>query len=304
MECVDTGAVWLGQPGRLVRLPDPSPGVETIRAREISIHVGVHGGRTVDVTGSGLRTFSYSYSRLTQAECDIIDEFHSGSQGRGPFALLDPVYVNRFTPNQASGGTVCNDAAGFDAIDYDASVVIDRTETFRGPTAIGWGYQPRGLRRLDLPSPWPALGDGARAFPVLPGARVHLRAMARPDTDTWIGWTPAYYDHCGNPLPSHDPDPMTARAGTWQAVTATVAPPAGAAWIAPRLGAVTPVPRPYQPAYVRLDSLSMVYGDTRSEAGVYHPGNGVPQVEITKFTQTIPHIGHVDATLELTEVCA
>ncbi|MGH8876278.1 MAG: hypothetical protein ACRD0P_02875 [Stackebrandtia sp.] len=301
MSAIDPFAVWLGHPGSLVALPDPSPDVEVIRSREVAIHVGVAGGRSVDVTGSGLRTFKYSYSRLTSCEAEVIDAFHAGDHGPGPYALIDPVYPNRLTANQASGGTVCGDTSGFSVEEYGA-IEVDHRISYTGPSSILWAFNPASLRVLALPSPRPSLPDGTRAFPVLPGVPVRLGAWVRPETATWCGWVPRFYDASGQLVSSATPDPEAVGGETWRQITAHITPPNGAVWIAPRLAATTVAPRVCDPARVNVDSLEMTYGTALADKA--RTGAGVPQVEFTAWSQTIPHLGHVDAQLELTEVCA
>ncbi|MGH8791763.1 MAG: hypothetical protein ACRDXX_03855 [Stackebrandtia sp.] len=309
MTHVDTQAIWLGHPGHLVALPDPSPGVETFRTQHVAVHVGVSGGRIVDVTGSGLRTFRYSYSRLTEDEANLIDQFHSGAHGCGPWALIDPVYPNRFDASQSSGGSACGGARGFAVAEPDR-VEVDTRCAHHGRASILWSFNPQTMRHLAMPSRWPALPgrEGVRAFPIIPNAPVNLAAYVRPEAVTWVGWSPRFFDACGDELESPQAAPVAAAPGCWQPVLAQrIIPPADAAWIAPRLSAVTVAPRVCDPARVRVDTLSMTYGRSTSTSGsrleVPRPGAGVPQVEISNWTQTIPHLGHIDGELELVEVC-
>ncbi|MGH8879512.1 MAG: hypothetical protein ACRD0P_19545 [Stackebrandtia sp.] len=299
----DTGAIWFGNPGSLVRLPDPSPDVETVRTREVAVHVGVSGGRTVDVSGSGLRTFTYAFSRLTQAEFDVIDAFHAGVHGPGPFALVDPVHSNRLTTNQSSGGTVYGDTSGF-ATAAPGAVMVDTCTSHATGSSILWSLPARELWNLELPSGWACLPDGTRAFPVIPGVRVNLAGWVMPYQSTWIGWQPSFYDATGAPISQYPCGTDAYTAHAWQHMSGYAVAPPAAAWIAPRITAVSlTAGTGVEPAGLHIDELSMTYGN-HPHGPDARPGSGIPQVAISEWTQTIPHIGHMDAKLALTEVSA
>ncbi|GIG63647.1 hypothetical protein Lfu02_80190 [Longispora fulva] len=286
--------VYLGNVGALVALPDPDPGVGATLARPRQEHATLGGGRTVDYAGPGRRTYTMAWERLTPAEYAVLEAFHTGGWGPGPFLLLPTAAGwNYLTPQQAS-----------------ATDVLATTDGFGGPAvmASSTAYAATGRRSLAWSLPANPTADHVLALtvqhnlpglPVIPGVPLTWTAQVRAAAPITVTLIAEFGDADDHTLPgTATSTPVTAGPG-WQTLTLTATPPTGAALTYPGVnvapGSVT------APTVLYVDALRVDLGPT---APGWLPGRGVPLVSLVELTCSYPWADELSAAATFLEVGA
>jgi len=227
---------YLGRADGLVALPPPDRGIEPTAARLSTVHQGSSGARVVDLAPRLSRTYRMSWSWLGPDDFAVLEQFHQGARGPGPFVLLDPGRRNHLASNQASATSHRGDASGFSVAPGSDEALSSTTALVdRGPRALCWslpGTVTAGVLDLDPPA-------GLLGFP-LPAAQpwtlsgtVRLGGVLSTVTVTpALSWRRAD----GSETTVTTGAPVAAVPGTWTAWSVSLAtPPAGAVYVRPQL---------------------------------------------------------------------
>jgi hypothetical protein len=82
----------------------PAPGRDYSRDLQViggGTHVSLRGARTHDVMGRK-RTFQLSWNKLTNAQFQLVSQYHDGAMGLGPFEYRDPLLTGMVLVNVVS----------------------------------------------------------------------------------------------------------------------------------------------------------------------------------------------------------
>lgn len=81
----------------------PAPGRDYSRNLDLigAEHSALRATRTQDVVGRK-RTYSLSWNKLTDAQWQLIEQYHNGAMGFGPFEYREPAYPGMVLVNVAS----------------------------------------------------------------------------------------------------------------------------------------------------------------------------------------------------------
>lgn len=276
--------LYFGRPGGMVTLPDPDPKVPMTPVRRSAEHITLGGARTVDIMGHPRWDYTFKWTRLQPAELQIMEEFHSGSNGPGPWWLL-PVDMpgwNFLHPVTAAATSLTGDTAGW-STDSSHTVTSVTAPVLRGPRALQWHAAAHGDDRwlwIDgfvSPQDLPLADTGPWTFTF--------------NTRTLAGSAVVFAQLFG--LAYHDGPDTTINASGWTPVTVTYSPPAGED-LGMFIGA-----RPGPAADIVIDTPRLTYG-----TGIkpWAPGRGVPRVAITDLAITAAWINAYDVTMTLREV--
>src|SRR6185312_2684931 len=89
--------VHLGIPGSMVKTVCPNAGVTFPLTRAGVTHILTTGGTAVTRRKHTKRTYTLTWDNQTPDEADPILSFYLGTQGFGPFCLIDPSWRNYLT---------------------------------------------------------------------------------------------------------------------------------------------------------------------------------------------------------------
>jgi hypothetical protein len=87
--------IWLGKAGSMIALPRPDTGISGQLGRGAASHALVSGGTTITRRPKTKIGYSLGWSQRTPDELEPVVGFYAGSNGRGPFRLLDPQWRNQ-----------------------------------------------------------------------------------------------------------------------------------------------------------------------------------------------------------------
>lgn len=287
-------SLWLGRPSTLVALPDPAPGLSATVTRRFGEHVTLGGGRVVDFAGPGRRTFRLHWDRLSDDEYAVLEAFHTGAWGPGPWLLVtDDAAWNLLTPNQAGGTDATGDPTGFDTVDDTERLTSSTARAWRGRRSLAWSLPAavtRGLLFIDPP-------DGMLGLPVPDGARLAVAARGWCDRPVQLAVGAFWLDATGQPIGAQvRGDPVTL-GPSWAPVTFTAPPPAEAQ--AAQLSLVVTPASVTAATTVFLDAFQATH---TAVPPPWRPGRGVPWVSLTDLTETYPWAETRDADATLMEV--
>ncbi|GIJ50036.1 hypothetical protein Val02_69220 [Virgisporangium aliadipatigenens] len=295
--------LFLGTPGRLIALPEPDPGVSATVVRRFGVHDLLGGGRVVDRAAVGRREWRLSWQRLSEDEFAVLEAFHTGAFGPGPWVLVsDDIGWNWLTPNQASGTDVLGTADGFTVGPASGETAVPQWGgSVSGFACLAWTVPTNATSgRLWVVPPlrWPFTAGARRGVPVVPGAVYTFAVSAAADVPVTVRANAGWLDANGEYLPAPHAGPPAVLGPTYQRLSVTLpAPPAGAALlettVSVDLSTVT------ANATVRLDLLSLTTGTV---APPWRPGGGVPVVSVTDLADRYPWHDVHDCAMTLLEV--
>lgn len=292
--------VWLGRPGALIALPDPAPGVTATLERPSGEHTTLAGGRVVEFAGFGRREFRLSWERLTDDEYAVLEAFHTGSCGVGPWVLLtDDARWNYLTSTQASTTSATADTTGWTV---GAGETLTSTTTTTGSVRRG----PRSLRWA-LPAAvtagWlgPTAPVGFSGWPVAAGlpwtftlwSRTGATAALSVNAYAVLRWL----DANGTEPSVTSGSTVTVNPTGWGSVTVTGTPPTGAVSVLPEvrvLAASVTAPTNVYVDTPRLELSALSRG--------WSPGRGLPWVSLTALTDRYPWSDCHDCDVTFAEV--
>ena len=289
--------LWLGWPGMLWALPDPAPGVGASLERSAGEHRTIGGGRTVEFTGTGRRSFHLVWERLTDDEYAVLETIFTGAAGIGPWMLAtDDARWNYLTSGQASAAAVV-DTIGWSATGGEnLSVVYNPAggpPSARG-AVVGWSL-PVPVTSGRLAALAPAHLGGWPAPPGRPWTFTTLAATtaAAPVVGMVLRW----FDTTDTELTPTTGAGITLGTDRWATLTITATPPPDAVRMMPEVhlvpGSVT------GPVTVYLDAPRLML--TPTDRG-WLPGRGLPLVSMTSLTDRYPWADTHDAEATLVEV--
>ncbi|MEV4414019.1 hypothetical protein [Catellatospora sp. NPDC049609] len=285
--------LYLGRPGALVELPDPDPGVTATPVRAAADHQLLGGGRVVDLLGTPRRIITASWTRLLDDEYALLEEFHSGARGSGPFALLpSAARWNYLTTGQAAATSATANTSGW-TVTASESVASVSAPVLRGPRCLAWTVPAAPTSGLLAP----VAPGGAPGWSTPPAVAWYFAAAVRastgaPEVTARLRWL----DAAGTQLSISIGPPLTISASGWLTAAVAATAPAGAVYVVPRLyltAATIPAP-----TTVYVDTPRLGIGTS----GSWTPGRGLPLVTLTDLTDTYPWADVHDAKAVFTEV--
>lgn len=278
---------WLGRPGALAALPHPMKGIDPTSVRGGSVAQTIGGGQVVNYTaGAGRRTYQMQWSGIAPEQYSLLEEFHAGLRGPGPYALIDPGRRNKLSADQSGTGSTTGTVAGWTVSGAGESLATVTTPVFRGPNALRWtlpAAPATGLLRATAPTglpgtPWPT-GQPCTFSAQLQGGST--------DPIVTVAAQLVWVDAVGATISTTTGSTITTAAGSWSTVSVTLgAPPAGAVAVLAGL-TVTPASVTAQ-AFVYIDAPLL---DMSSTVRTFVAGTGVALVSFRALSQlykTIP----------------
>lgn len=291
---------YLGHPGGLVALPNPSRATQTPYDRIGSTHQLLSGGRVRDTFGVK-RSWQMSWAMLTRDQVGVLNGFLYGATGLGPYVLLDPEQRNLLPLNVSTATNTTMDTTGFTA--ENSGAVTTSTNSLSNFTAIGgpWPAAATQTLLITVPTSITANSGVVRAavdIPVVVGGSyafssyVSIAAGATFGMAAVISWLNA----AGSSLSSVTGN--TVAANSTARTTASGVAPAGAVRARARLIAT---------ATNTTGSGFAVYAqglqfEMASSAAGWVPGLDVPYVVIDGASRTRPIDTRNDYNLTLLEV--
>lgn len=281
--------VYFGRPGSLVTLPWPLGGLEAPYDLQASDFLTGQGMHQVSRMGQGTRLYALTWNALRVETFTLIEEFLLGTNGQGPWALIDPSRPNLLLPNQASSGGTFNDARHWATSSGLANEgTLSASATFvnraRGQRSIRWlfGSTPPTVPVLKFTSTY----RGWFGVPVVPGLPYAFSEWVRSDgtidSDISGGLRLRWLDAAGVQL-SETSGGNLSLTPTWQRLTLTGTAPAGAAYVEPRLVAVGSTITVGSSLYVDSPLL-----EQDSVVNDWAPGTGLRPVQILGMPDSVP----------------
>jgi hypothetical protein len=270
--------MYLGLPGRLEQIELPRGNVEGTRVRQVDTYQLGNGGVRVGKLLGGSRRYTIAYRGLTYDTFKVLEAYDQGHRGAGPFVFLDPGRRNILTVNQSSTTSERNDTDNFTLAGTGAALTSESTLYRRGPRTLKWTFSAAAATAtaitLDTPAPeW-------HGFPVQVGRDMCLSAYLRGGgTDGAVGVALAlrWLTEAGATISTSTGSTVTTNSSTWQQASASGEPPATAAYVQPRISAVSGIATD---DIVYLDELMLHEGTTPD--ATWSPGTGIlPVVPIT-----------------------
>jgi hypothetical protein len=285
--------LYLGRPGALVALPDPDPGVSVAPVRAAADHQLLGGGRVVDLLGTPRRVITASWTRLLDDEYALLEEFHSGARGTGPFTLLPSAASwNYLTSVQASATSVTADTSGW-TVTAPETIASALSPVVRGPRCLAWSVPAAPASGLLAPLP----PGGAAGWATPPAVPWHFAAVVRASGALELSARLRWLDASGAQvdLTIGGTTAVTSTGWAYPSVSATA--PAGAAFVVPRLFLHSSTVTAPSTVYVDVPQLGIGFSP-----GNWTPGRGLPLVALTDLTDTYPWADVHDAKATFTEV--
>jgi hypothetical protein len=106
-------SIYLGRPGAVVQLPWPRGDLERSYQRQSFDFVTGSGQHAISLLTAGARSYNVNWNALHVDNFSLLEAFWSGTNGAGPWALIDPSTPNMLLPNQASATNALYDTTGF-----------------------------------------------------------------------------------------------------------------------------------------------------------------------------------------------
>lgn len=175
---------YLGPTGDLRALVCPEVDIDISVQRYGGIHQGLSGARALDVTGHRQK-FEFAFNWLSDDEYAWLEALHL-RQIRGPYRLLNPLKVNRLTPESSFGFVGGGTAQG--AMTTGGVV----TQVYDWPSGVGVGTG-MATKWTNRPAGTPVFRfDDARRTTVIVGeqvtASVYLKASTSMTINLIIDW--------------------------------------------------------------------------------------------------------------------
>ncbi len=270
---------WLGPLGALRALPSPSldSGPEANSTRYGATHRSLSGRPTIDLLGVR-RTWTLSWPFLDAATHAYLDALHLGLITE-PVWLIDPQRPNRLPVPVASTGSTTRTTERFTTTAGTLAWIPSSLGALPAAGGLAWTVSAEG-GRLDATGRVPLPDTGPVTFSAYAAATRPVRLTATTETTT------------GNPLSTHDSDPVTPEP-TGTRLTLTVTPPAGAA--ACRVALTTP---PGTAATITTTGWQLEAGRL---ATPWNAGGGAAVVLVESLRVTYPLPGSYATTLTLLE---
>ena len=176
-------SVYFGRPGAFVTLPWPREGIDRSYERIVGDFETGSGQHIVSKLVNGSRPHTLSWRSMHLDTYRLLEQYHVGSAGTGPWALIDPSVPNMLLPNQAAATNLLYDTTGFSA---SSGVLSSNAVTANVHTTVG----NRSLRWLWSSAPGattPTLNTtyGHRSwygYPVVPGLSYAWSSWIKPDS--------------------------------------------------------------------------------------------------------------------------
>lgn len=292
-------SIYLGRPGDLAVIPHPRNGVQRPRTRPTAVFGTGQGTARVSTVVDGARQYVLSWAQLQYATYSLLEAFHQGHEGPGPFALLDPSQQNWLLPNQASATSVVNDTDNFSVSGSGYTLSSDATVYRRGPrslkVAIAYASQT-GTVTLDPPT------TSWYGVPVVDRDIVFSYWAKGAGSDPTVILIPTltWYDTAGSSLSTSTGTPTVTTSADWTQMSVTDSPPASAAYVGCSI--VTSAGSISAASVLYLDQLQLEQG---TAPGTWYPGTGVRPVQVVSLTDSWPFRSHDlrdQVTLTLQEV--
>jgi hypothetical protein len=274
-------AIYLGRPGSLRKLFDPTGGMVSTLELGSSVFSSGDGGSNVSKALNGPRQFSLNYGALGRANFEYLNAMHLGHMGTGPFVLLDPGRRNLLTANQSSATSLTNDTRDFTVAGTGGSISSDSTLTsIAFPRCLKWSFATStpaaASLLLDKPSSvWYGIPVVSRPYCfwclVLGGTgAINFQLSLK-----WMGLT-------GSTLSTSLSSTYTSSTSSWLlAKIAVTTPPAGSVWVQP--GVAPDVSTIASGESLYFTDLHFNEGDQPDP--MWAPGTGVYPVQIVTLPE-------------------
>jgi hypothetical protein len=256
------GSLWIGPPGRMREVRDAATDLDRTISLGIEEFAALSGGITTTRLATPPRRLALSWAAMNPTEAQWIEALARNVYGLGPLAVIDPASRNLLEGGQSQG--YGPRAAYSSATHGTFTERADHVMTLTDPRD--------GNELIYLHPHW-------FGFPVVAGLPVHM-ATALPEAQ----WQLVFYTEDQGFISAHGPaSPLTA------------VPPAGAAFMVPRLyfrgwsGT-----KPIGPALLRM-------GDPIMPGELGALGDGCPAMTVTAYSDKA-RPPHHDLTLNLVEV--
>ncbi len=287
---------WLGKAGSvLTALPHPGKGVDATLVRPARVSQTVGGGQVVArAPGTGRRTYDLAWKSLSPEQHSIVEEFHTGARGAGPFVLLDPWRRNHLTAAQSAATSIDNTTTGWAGSSGDV-LASSAALTYRGPRALQWTVLAASAGILTLTPP-----GTLTAWPTPPLQPWTLSARVRgggTDAVVTIGAAIVWLDAAGATLSTTLGSTSSTAAGSWSQISASASAPANAVGFRAELR-VTPA----SIAVSTTVTVDVPMLDMASTVRAWVLGTGVPLVSCTDTETSYRKPLKREASLTLVEV--
>jgi hypothetical protein len=266
--------MYLGPPGNLIQIPDPQPGVKMTADRGGSTHTTLQGGQRVDYPGKYPRTFSLSWTDLSDDQYAILEKMYLRQFGPGPFVFIpEPARWNYLTGEQASGaetGNVSGVAVDSGAVTSDTFVAKSGFRAFKWVTTATvsqnfYNVAPNNAMPYGFATP-PSTAWCFSTWIYTPTASQQFQPQ--------INW----FNATGGYVSTASGGAVTPSINTWTQLTAAVTCPSNAVFgltqIAHTTGAI---------ATVYIDQQMLEFNKTTP--GTHLAGRGQPLVSFTDLTE-------------------
>ncbi len=278
-----------GRPGSLVTLPWPVGGLGKPAEAMVNDFVTGSGAHRVSRLLRTPRIHQINWENLRYDTFSVIEAFHLGHNGVGPWAFLDPSAINLLTTSQASATSDRNSVRGFSNIASNHGVLSSNSSsTFihraGAPRSLRWQWPtaPTASPRLDVDSVYTTW----YGVPCVVGKPYTWSAWVRPDgvvdssiqVEAKIQWR----DSTGATVGSEATGGVQTVTG-WTRLTCTSTAPAGSAFCSPRLVAVGATITTGASLYVDEPQLEQATAATD-----WRPGSGVYPVSILGLSEAVP----------------
>lgn len=277
--------VYFGRPGALDTIKLPKGGLTATRDRVSATYKlaggGVRGSRLL----SGKRTYTLSYQTLDYASAAVLNAYHCGANGPGPFVLLDPGQRNMLTTNQSAACGLTNDTSNFSVSGSGGSITAEATTVHRGTRSLKWSFAvtnpASALLSLDPPAvDWQGIPCAIRQHSfgcVLLGGGSDAIVTAAAQL--------VYLNSAGATLSTDTGTPVTTNSSTWvSAVVNGGTPPAGTCYLSPRISVTGSTISSGGAIY--LSDFLLNEGAALDTA--WSPGTGIPPVMVMSLADTQP----------------
>ena len=279
-------SVYFGRPGSLVTLPWPRGEIDRTYERPTSDFITGSGQHQVSSLPVGSRLHVLSWNVLHADTYGLLEQYHLGQMGYGPWAFGDPALTNMLLPNQSGATSAFNDARQWktDGIAYGTPLSNSDSEYIHrtgAPRSLRWSFTTAvGTDPKVFPT---APYRSWAGFPVVPGlsytwsfwvrtagfGAADLQAFARMDWNTALGGGVGAATGISTTF------------GFWTKLSVTGTAPNGAAFVQPSIEAVETAP---------LVSGVSIYVDEPlleqdSVANTWAGGGGARPVEILSLTE-------------------
>lgn len=277
-------SVYFGIPGALTTLPHPRGGVKTTRVRPRQEFTLGNGEMRARSSLQGSRLYELTYESVDFPTHSTLLGYDQGHYGTGPFAFLDPGQRNMLTVNQSASTSLTNGVENFTIAGSGCAISSTTTFVLDTPRSIAWTFNATapasGAASLELDTPY----AGWPGIPVVSRSMCFSCQVRGGGTDAIATFQPQmrWYDSSSTVLSTSSGTAVASASGAWAGMTVVAVPPAGAAYVRPRIQYVTGA------SFGSIIYFARFQLEEGTAVGTWRPGTGVFPVTVVGYNDNWP----------------